>query len=184
MRELVTMSRFTSLVITCGSWSAAACSLSAQQPAPPSHNEVLIKNAVVMTVTHGNIQNGSVYIKDGKIAAVGKDVNAPVERHRDRCGRQISDAGHHRLPLAHCAGRRRERGHQPGHAADDDDGRLRLSGQGHLSRAGRRRHHFAAAARVGQHDWRAGGRDQAQVRSQPRRHAVSRRAALHQVRQR
>ena len=30
-----------------------------------------------MTVTHGNIQNGSVYIKDGKIAAVGKDVNAP-----------------------------------------------------------------------------------------------------------
>ena len=41
----------------------------AQQPAaPPSHSDVLIKNAVVMTVTHGNIQNGSVYIKDGKIA--------------------------------------------------------------------------------------------------------------------
>ena len=29
-----------------------------------------------MTVTHGNVQNGSVYIKDGKIAAVGKDVTA------------------------------------------------------------------------------------------------------------
>ncbi|MGH9536458.1 MAG: amidohydrolase family protein, partial [Terriglobales bacterium] len=42
-----------------------------------SRNEVVIKNAVVMTATHGNIQNGSVYIKDGKIAAVGKDVNAP-----------------------------------------------------------------------------------------------------------
>src|ERR1700724_4461617 len=41
-----------------------------------SHNEVVIKNAVVMTVTHGNIQNGSVYVKDGKIAAVGKDVSA------------------------------------------------------------------------------------------------------------
>ena len=51
--------------------------LSAQQSSPSSHNEVLIKNAVVMTVTHGNVQNGSVYIKDGKIAAVGKDVNAP-----------------------------------------------------------------------------------------------------------
>ncbi len=51
---------------------------SAQQPAAqPSHNEILIKNAVVMTVTHGNVQNGSVYIKDGKIAAVGKEVNAP-----------------------------------------------------------------------------------------------------------
>jgi hypothetical protein len=43
----------------------------AQPPTPSSHNEVLIKNAVVMTVTHGDIQNGSVYIKDGKIAAVG-----------------------------------------------------------------------------------------------------------------
>ena len=51
----------------------------AQQSAPvSSHNEVLIKNAVVMTVTHGNIQNGSVYVKDGKIAAVGKDVSAPA----------------------------------------------------------------------------------------------------------
>jgi imidazolonepropionase-like amidohydrolase len=47
----------------------------AQQPA--AHNEVVIKNAVVMTVTHGIIQNGSVYIKDGKIAAVGQDVGAP-----------------------------------------------------------------------------------------------------------
>src|SRR5208283_2753147 len=33
--------------------------------------------AVVMTVTHGVLQNGSVYVKDGKIAAVGKDVSAP-----------------------------------------------------------------------------------------------------------
>src|SRR3954454_16382995 len=49
----------------------------AQQPVPPAHNEVLIKNAIVMTVTHGDIQNGSVYIKDGKIVAVGDHVNAP-----------------------------------------------------------------------------------------------------------
>ena len=50
------------------------------QTSPPessSHNDVLIKNAIVMTVTHGNIQNGSVYIKNGKIAAVGANVNAP-----------------------------------------------------------------------------------------------------------
>ena len=31
-----------------------------------------------MTVTHGNIKNGSVYVKDGKIAAVGEYVNAPA----------------------------------------------------------------------------------------------------------
>ena len=45
----------------------------------PSHNNVLIKNAIVMTVTHGNIQGGSIYVKDGKIAAVGKDVTAPAD---------------------------------------------------------------------------------------------------------
>src|SRR5581483_11168427 len=49
-----------------------------QPPAPPApHNDVVIKNAIVMTVTHGKIQNGSVYVKDGKIVAVGENVNAP-----------------------------------------------------------------------------------------------------------
>src|SRR6267378_5158780 len=43
-----------------------------------SHHDVVIKNAVVMTVTHGNIKNGSIYIKDGKIAAIGESVNAPA----------------------------------------------------------------------------------------------------------
>src|SRR5207253_2903701 len=47
-----------------------------QNEPPKKTAEVLIRNAVVMTVTHGNIQNGSVHIKDGKIAAVGKDVTA------------------------------------------------------------------------------------------------------------
>jgi imidazolonepropionase-like amidohydrolase len=42
-----------------------------------AHHDVLIKNATVMTATHGNIKNGSVYIRDGKIAAVGETVNAP-----------------------------------------------------------------------------------------------------------
>src|SRR5205807_8606907 len=34
--------------------------------------------AVLMTVTHGTIQNGSLHIKDGKIAAVGANVSAPA----------------------------------------------------------------------------------------------------------
>ena len=51
---------------------------SGQQSPDATHNEVVIKNAVVMTVTHGNVKNGSVYIKDGKIAAVGESVNAPA----------------------------------------------------------------------------------------------------------
>jgi len=50
---------------------------SAQQPAPDAHSELVITNAYLMTVTHGNLKKGSVYIKDGKIAAVGESVNAP-----------------------------------------------------------------------------------------------------------
>lgn len=46
--------------------------------AQSGHHDVVIKNATVMTVTHGNIKNGSVYIKDGKIAAVGENVSAPA----------------------------------------------------------------------------------------------------------
>jgi imidazolonepropionase-like amidohydrolase len=49
-----------------------------QTPAPAAHPDVVIKDAIVMTVTHGNIKNGSIYIKDGKIAAVGENVNAPA----------------------------------------------------------------------------------------------------------
>jgi imidazolonepropionase-like amidohydrolase len=48
------------------------------QSAPATHNEVLIKNAVLMTVTHGNVKSGSLYIKDGKIAGVGANVGAPA----------------------------------------------------------------------------------------------------------
>ncbi len=38
----------------------------------------MIKGATVLTVTHGRIENGSIYIHNGKIAAVGKTVNAPA----------------------------------------------------------------------------------------------------------
>lgn len=56
-----------------------ACSASGfGQTTSSSKGDVVIKNAMVMTVTHGNIKNGSVYIKDGKIAAVGENVNAPA----------------------------------------------------------------------------------------------------------
>jgi imidazolonepropionase-like amidohydrolase len=56
----------------------ATFAASAQAQTAPAR-DVLIKNATVMTVTHGNIQNGSIYIKDGKIAAVGATVNAPAD---------------------------------------------------------------------------------------------------------
>ncbi|MGH9736891.1 MAG: amidohydrolase family protein [Candidatus Acidiferrales bacterium] len=42
-------------------------------------NTTLIKNATVITITHGRIEHGSVLIRDGKIAAVGTDVQAPAD---------------------------------------------------------------------------------------------------------
>jgi imidazolonepropionase-like amidohydrolase len=39
----------------------------------------LIKNATVITITHGRIEHGSVLIRDGKIADVGTDIQAPAD---------------------------------------------------------------------------------------------------------
>jgi imidazolonepropionase-like amidohydrolase len=63
-----------SLTTTIALASAAAFG----QSEGSSRHDIVIKNAIVMTVTHGNITNGSIYIKDGKIAAVGETVNAPA----------------------------------------------------------------------------------------------------------
>ena len=40
---------------------------------------ILIRNATVMTVTKGTVQNGSVLIENGKIAAIGKNLTAPAD---------------------------------------------------------------------------------------------------------
>jgi imidazolonepropionase-like amidohydrolase len=39
----------------------------------------LIRNATVLTITHGTIERGSILVRDGKIAAVGKNVKAPAD---------------------------------------------------------------------------------------------------------
>ncbi len=73
------MSRIAIRSVVFSLFGLLAAIAAAQQPAvPAAHNEVVIKNAIVMTVTHGKIPNGSVYIKDGKIMAVGAEVNAPA----------------------------------------------------------------------------------------------------------
>ena len=45
---------------------------------PTGKNEVVIRNATVLTATGSSIAGGSVYLKDGKIVAVGKTVDAPA----------------------------------------------------------------------------------------------------------
>lgn len=52
-----------------------------QNPAsamPIFHNDVVIHGGTILTVTHGKIENGSIYIHNGKIAAVGQKVQAPA----------------------------------------------------------------------------------------------------------
>ena len=48
-------------------------------------NEILIRNATIMTASHGTITNGSILIRDGKIVAVDKadKVKASPQRESD-----------------------------------------------------------------------------------------------------
>src|SRR5437773_10616998 len=82
MNRITIGSAFLSVTIVAA--SAGQPAASAAQSA--AHNDVLINKAVVMTVTHGNIQDGSIYIKDGKIAAVGRNLEATA-------GATVMDAG-------------------------------------------------------------------------------------------
>ncbi len=47
-----------------------------KQPANQAAREMLIKNATILTASRGTIQNGSILVRDGKIAAVGANVTA------------------------------------------------------------------------------------------------------------
>jgi imidazolonepropionase-like amidohydrolase len=53
-------------------------SASAANP-PDAPAVILIRNATILTVSHGTIEHGSILIKDGKIAEVGPSVNAPKD---------------------------------------------------------------------------------------------------------
>jgi imidazolonepropionase-like amidohydrolase len=52
---------------------------SVSRATPPEASPViLIQNATILTVSHGTIENGSILIKDGKIAEVGPSIKAPA----------------------------------------------------------------------------------------------------------
>jgi len=61
-----------------GAEETGTASANKGQSLPTFHNDVVIKGGTVLTVTHGRIENGSIYIHNGKIAEVGKTVNAPA----------------------------------------------------------------------------------------------------------
>jgi imidazolonepropionase-like amidohydrolase len=56
----------------------------------PASKDLLIHSATILTVTNGTIENGSIWIQDGKIKAVGKTVSAPAMARRiDGAGRFV-----------------------------------------------------------------------------------------------
>jgi imidazolonepropionase-like amidohydrolase len=55
------------LAMVCAAWAQMG-----------SSGVVLIKDATILTVSHGNIAKGSILIRDGKIAAVGPNLTAPA----------------------------------------------------------------------------------------------------------
>lgn len=59
---------------------------------PAQAHEILIQNATILTASHGTIRNGSILIRDGKIAAVGTNVRArdPNARIIDATGKFVT----------------------------------------------------------------------------------------------
>ncbi len=84
------MKRYSVILLTI---ILAALGVAAQAQ---NRGEVLIKNATIMTASRGTIENGSILIRDGKIAAVGKNSEvqaSPNARVIDARQRQL-----HRRP--------------------------------------------------------------------------------------
>ena len=67
-----------SLFLVLSAFAIAQQPANTQQSSPVFHNDVVIKGGTILTVTHGKIENGSIYIHNGKIAEVGQSVNAPA----------------------------------------------------------------------------------------------------------
>src|SRR5512138_969347 len=62
--------------VVCALALLLAAPLCAQQTPPAK--DLVISNATILTASHGRIERGSVYVKNGKIAAVGAQVPTPA----------------------------------------------------------------------------------------------------------
>src|SRR6202041_667842 len=71
--RLASASAIAGLLLLCAGGAMIATAQSSTAPA-----DLVIKNATVMTASHGTIQHGSVWLHNGKIAGVGATVSAPA----------------------------------------------------------------------------------------------------------
>jgi imidazolonepropionase-like amidohydrolase len=47
-------------------------------PAAVAAQDIAIRNATLITITGGDIENGTIVVRNGKISAVGRNVNIPA----------------------------------------------------------------------------------------------------------
>src|ERR1700722_5846673 len=73
LRVLAAIALLVTVTPVCARAQVAGSQVSSAQ----ANNTILIEDATLLTITHGNIEHGSILIRDGKIAAVGTDVKAP-----------------------------------------------------------------------------------------------------------
>jgi imidazolonepropionase-like amidohydrolase len=58
--------------------SAAVAAATLALTTPVAAQDVAIRNATIMTVTNGTIENGTIVVRNGRITAVGRDVQVPA----------------------------------------------------------------------------------------------------------
>ena len=150
------------------------CSLALARAAARAQNPgtIFIQNATMLTVSHGNIEHGSILIRDGKIAAVGTDLKAPE-------GAKVIDAtGQYVMPgIIDCHSHIAIDGSvNEGGACGFFDGEYRGRPESrrhrYLSRSRRRRDDREYSARQRQSDRRPDRRDQAALGKAGERIAV------------
>src|SRR2546423_4906559 len=74
MNRTITASILLLTILCCSSWT----NVPAQQPRrePGEQAETLIRNATLLIITHGTLENSDILIRRGKIAAIGKGLKA------------------------------------------------------------------------------------------------------------
>src|SRR4051812_3878551 len=83
--EGLVMRKFVALILTLsllgGAGQLSVSRAQQQRPQPRGSSagavDTLIRNATILTVSHGTLQNSDVLIRGGKIAAVGQNLAAP-----------------------------------------------------------------------------------------------------------
>jgi imidazolonepropionase-like amidohydrolase len=77
MKRLLTLAILFALGCGAAAQAQTRGARAAAAPAPAAAQDTLIRNATVLTVSHGTLQNTDVLIRNGKIAAVGQNLKAP-----------------------------------------------------------------------------------------------------------